>query len=663
MSVADRAAAPPIIIPGEICRDFEHSSRLEWLETNHTGAYAMGTAAGVNTRRYHALLLASLHPPADRYSLLSRVEERITVDGNAFELATVQYPGVVQPHGFDLLEEFRLDPFPIWRYHAGGVVIEKTLCLLDCQQSVLLRYTASRPCRLEARVLLAFRDYHSLAHHNTAVRMAATEHSGAVTFTPYPDLPPLTFLHSGKFQGHGGWYLNHEYLREFERGLDFREDLFSPGSLVFDLRPERSAWFIATIEPGRLASPIDAAAVEGMLRVEAKRRRFERGNSFEARLCDALDQFRVRRFDGRSSLVAGYPWFSDWSRDALIGLPALLEMSFPAREAKDILQMLVENRSQGLLPNRFLDQKSKPEYNSADAALWFFIAADDLINRTKDHAFLQSILFPAAEDILAWHFRGTLGGVRVDPADHLLAAGSADTQLTWMDARVAGRPVTPRNGKAVELNALWYNALRIAARWAEMLSQNDRRDAYESAARDTLASFRQKFWNAARGCLYDVLGPDKPDPRIRPNQLFALSLPFPLLEREQARSVMRVGREKLLTPMGIRTLDPADPSYCPRFEGTPPQRDAAYHQGTVWPWLVGPFVNAYLYAYGESEESVRFCRQIVSRFEEQLVVCCLGSLAEVYDGETPQRPGGCPAQLWSVAQVALAWKRVNETTG
>jgi predicted glycogen debranching enzyme len=660
MSVADGAAALPIIISGEICRDFERSSRLEWLETNHTGAYAMGTVAGVNTRRYHALLLASLRPPADRYSILSRVEERVTIGGSAFELATVQYPGVVQPRGFDLLEEFRLDPFPIWRYCTGDATVEKTLCLLDRQQSVLVRYSASRPCRLEARILLAFRDYHSLTHRNIAVRMAATEQSAAVTFTPYQDLPPLTIMHSGEFQGGSDWYFNNEYLRELERGLDFREDLFSPGSFAFDIAPDRPAWFIATIEPGQFASPPDTATVESILQSEAKRRRFERETSFEARLSRALDQFRVWRFDARPSLIAGYPWFTGWSRDALTSLPALLAMGFPSREAKEILQMLAEHRSQGLLPNRFLDRKSAPEYNTADASLWFFIAADDLIERAKDPAFLQSILFPAAEDILPWHFRGTYDSIRADPADHLLAAGTAGTQLTWMDARVAGRPVTPRNGKPVEVNALWYNALRIAAKWAEMLGHNDRRDAYEATARAVLSSFREKFWNAAAGCLYDVLGPDKPDARIRPNQLFALSLPFPLLEPEQARSVMRAVQEKLLTPMGIRTLDPADPSYCPRYKGAMPERDAAYHQGTVWPWLIGPFVNAYLYAYGESADSIRLCRGILSRFEEQLTACCLGSLAEVYDAEPPQRPGGCPAQLWSVAQVALARKRVAQ---
>lgn len=660
MSVAEPiTAVPPIVIPGEVCRDFERSSHLEWLETNHTGAYTMGTVAGVNTRRYHSLLLASLRPPAERYSILPRVEERVTINGAAFELGTVQYPGTVQPRGFELLEEFRLDPFPIWRYRAQDATIEKTVCLLDRQQSVLLRYSSSQPCRLEVRLFLAFRDYHSLGHRNTAVRTAATEQNGAVAFTPYRDLPPVSVLHSGAFHAHSDWYLNQEYLRELDRGLDFREDLFSPGNLAFDLAPGQNAWLIATLEPERFPSPPDAAAIESVLESEAKRRRFPRSTPFETSLSRALDQFRIRRFDGRPSLIAGYPWFTDWSRDLLIGLPALLAMGFPSKEAREMLQLLLERRSQGLLPNRFPDREAPLEYNTADASLWFFVAANHLMDQAGDSAFLQSALFPAAEDIIAWHFRGTGDRIRVDPADHLLAAGTPDTQLTWMDARVSGKPVTPRNGKPVEINALWYNALKIAAKWAAMLGRNDRREAYEAAARETLQSFRDHFWNEDEGCLYDVLGPDGPDVRIRPNQLFALSLPFPLLESKQARSVIRVVQKKLLTPMGIRTLDPMDPAYCPRYEGMLPERDAAYHQGTVWPWLMGPFVQAYLYACGESERTVGFCGKLLSRFEGQLTACCLGSLAEVYDAEPPQRPGGCPAQLWSVAQIALTLKRVN----
>jgi predicted glycogen debranching enzyme len=656
MSVADRAAAPPIVISGEICRDFERSSRLEWLDTNHTGAFAMGTVAGVNTRRYHAHFIASLHPPAARYSILPRVEELLFVGGSAYELATVQYPGTVEPRGFALLDQFRIDPFPIWRYQVAGAVVEKSICLLERQQTALIHYSAEQPCKLAVRLFVSFRDYHSLTRRNPALRNEPSVVNGQITLAPYSGLPPLSIFHSGKFEAAPDWYYNHEYLRELERGLDFREDLFSPGWLIFELTPEEPAWFLATLEPARYAAAPDSRQIATILQSEIHRRHFERGTEFAAELARALDQFRAFRFDGRPELMAGYPWFTSWSRDTLVALPGLLALDFPTGEAKELLQMLADSRSQGLLPNRFRDDAA-PEYNTADASLWFFVAGHALMQRTHDRAFLQSVLFPAAEDILGWHFRGTHFRTSIDAADQLLRAGTPETQLTWMDARVSGAPVTSRYGKPVEINALWYNALRIAAEWASALGRSDRSAAYGDAAAAVLASFRKKFWNSKLGCLYDVVRPAEQEERIRPNQLFALSLPFPLLEGEPARQVLETVQKKLLTPVGIRTLAPEDPCYRSRFEGSLAERDAAYHQGTAWPWLMGPFVSAYLYVHGYSVEAKRFCHELLQRFEQELTACCLGSLAEVYDAEAPQRPQGCPAQLWSVAEIARAWEQ------
>ena len=637
-------------MPGDVCRDFERSSRLEWLETNHTGAYAMGTVAGVNTRRYHSLLIASFAPPADRYSILPRVEERIVLDWQTYELAAVQYPGTVQPRGFELMEEFGIDPFPRWRYRAGAASVEKTICLIDGRQSVLVRYEASEVCTLEVRLLFSFRDYHSLTRQNGALQNRIAERPGRVSFKPYADLPDLTVFHDGIFGRDGVWYLNHEYLRELDRGLDFREDLYSPGLLTFDIGPRRPAWFIATLEAQSLRAGVD---IERILKAEAHRR------SFPCKLERALDQFRITRSDGQASLIAGYPWFTDWSRDTLISMPALSAAGFADSESKSIIEMLLAHRSQGVLPNRFLDAGSKPEYNTADATLWLFVAAHQWMKRTHDEQFLRDVLYPAARDILEWHRRGTYHHIQVDPEDHLLSAGTAETQLTWMDAKVGDTPVTPRNGKAVEINALWYNALRIIARWAAALSRHDDEAALDAEAEFVLASFRAKFWNRARGCLYDVITTSACDPRIRPNQLFALSLPFPLLEPAEARQIVRLVEQELITPVGLRTLEPRDPAYQPRFEGPPSQRDAAYHQGAAWPWLIGPFVAAYLYAFGETDESVAHCREIVRRLERELAACCLGSLSEIYDAEQPQRPSGCPVQLWSVAQFILVSQRLN----
>lgn len=638
MSVADARETGCFTVKKAVCRDFERSSQLEWLATNHTGGFAMGTVAGVNTRRYHALLVGSLHPPGDRFVILSRAEEQVTIAGETFELATVQYPGVVRPAGYSLLDEFRVDPSPTWRYDLGAARVEKTICLLNGEQAVLIRYEASASCRLAVRLLLAFRDYHSLTRQNTALDTRFRESDRRLSFKPYGDLPELSVRHSGaSFQPDGLWFNNHEYLRELERGLDFREDLYSPGLLVFDLEPGRPAWLVASLNEAAQHDTGTEPRLRGLRR--------------------ALDRFRIVRIDGRPSLIAGYPWFTDWSRDTLISLPALHRAGFPHSETKDILDLLVNQRRQGLVPNRFSDLHSIPEYNTADATLWLFIAAHDYIEATGDLVFLRDVLYPAVRDSLAWHYRGTDFNIRVDPVDGLLMAGSEDTQLTWMDARVDGRPVTPRNGKPVEINAFWYNVLKIASQWAAQLGSDAEQRQYEVDAARVLQSFQQKFWNEQRGCLYDVLTSPVPDARIRPNQLFALSLPFPLLDKARARRLVETVQAVLLTPVGLRTLDPADPDYCPRYEGS--TRDRAYHQGTVWPWLIGPFVNAYLFVNDDSADAFQFCRDLLSRMEEEFYTCCLGSLSEVYDGEPPQRPGGCPAQLWSVAQFYLASQRVN----
>ncbi len=664
MSVADRPESASWTIPRAVCRDFERASRLEWLDTNHTGAFAMGTVAGVNTRRYHALLIASLKPPADRYSILPRIEERVTIGGNSFNLATVQYPGAVEPQGFETLEEFRLAPFPVWRYRCGSAAIQKSVCLLNNQQSVLVWYEATAPCRLEARLFLSFRDYHSLVHQNNAFRNDQRVAQGSVSFAPYPDLPEMTALHNGIFQGDGVWYRNHEYLRELERGLDYREDLFSPGALIFDVTPQRRSWFIATLEPQNVPLLIDETDLKSIIAAEAERRQFVAATQLQSAqlklsLIRALDQFRISRSDGRPSLIAGYPWFTDWSRDTLISLPALRIAGFPQRETKEILEMLVRERWQGLIPNRFSDQHGSPEYNTADATLWWFVAAHDLIERTEDLDLLRDVFYPAAIDIVNWHRRGTQFGIGVDPVDHLLHAGSDETQLTWMDAKVAGSPVTPRAGKPVEINALWYNALRILAKWSETLGYREEQAAANADADQVLSAFRNAFWNAERGCLYDLVTASWGDTSVRPNQLFALSLPYPLIDRERARMIVKIVQEQLLTPAGIRTLEPGDPHYQPRFQGSLPDRDRAYHEGTVWPWLMGPFIAAYLYAQGESLAAIAFCRNLTRHLENELQARCLGSLSEVYDAEMPQYPGGCPAQLWSVAQFIVAVERLG----
>ncbi|HML17880.1 MAG TPA: amylo-alpha-1,6-glucosidase [Bryobacteraceae bacterium] len=578
-------------IDRDTLRDFARSSKLEWLETNGTGAFAMGTVAGVNTRRYHALLAAPVDRSLRRYVLLSRLEEEV----NGAALGACQYPGVVAGQGYLLLEHFDSFPCASWTWRIGDATIEKQVYLIGRRQAVVARYRASRALAIRVRPFLAYRDYHSLGRKREDV---------------FGALPPLTFDHQGRFEPSADWYYNVEYLDELDRGLDFREDLYTPGVIVLDVKPEEWSPVVASIEPASYSEPSHRA-----------------------------EPFTVTRA-GRPTILAGYPWFTDWGRDAMISLPGLLIAAGRLDEARAILEGFLAHRDRGLIPNRFPDAGETPQYNSADATLWMFQAVRAYLDAGGDRSFLRDVFYPAAKEILDWHRRGTWFGIGADPADHLLRCGA---QLTWMDTRY-----TPRAGKPVEINALWHGALSLMARWAGELG-DARARAFREEAETIRDSFRAKFWNPERACLYDCAG----DPRLRPNQIFAVSLPFGLLERRQQQAAVRAVHRELLTPLGLRTLEPGDPDYKARYAGGPDERDAAYHQGTVWPWLMGPFVDAYLTACGASEKNLAYCRGLAGTLEAQAArQGCPDSIAEIYDAEPPHRARGCPAQAWSVAEIA-----------
>jgi len=598
----------PLFAGTEICRDFARSSKLEWLETNGTGAFAMGTVAGVNTRRYHALLVASLAPGSGRRVLFARIEEEAVVDGRSFALGACQYPGSVTPRGFELLEEFRPEPCATWVYNLGGIRLEKQVYLVEGRPAVVVRYRADRALTLRVRPFLADRDYHSLQH--------AGNWSSTV----------LQFHSAAKFIEEPHWYYNVEYLEELDRGLDFREDLYTPGVFMLDLKP--GEWT-------PLCASADGTALQETLWGDAPAKR---------------DPFVVRRADGRPTIIAGYPWFTDWGRDTMISLPGLLIAQGRLNEARQIIEGFLNRRNRGIIPNRFPDAGETPEYNTADATLWMFQAMRHWLAAGGDRTFLRDVFYPAAKDILDWHRRGTWYGIGVDPTDHLLRAGGPGTQLTWMDAKAGDWVVTPRDGKPVEINALWHAALCLMADWGD--------DGCRAEALAVRESLRAKFWNAERECLYDVLAEDGPVSKLRPNQIFAVSLENDLLERERQQAVVRIVERELLTPVGLRTLERGDPEYKPRYQGGPAERDGAYHQGTVWPWLMGPFIDAYLCAFGRTPETLAYCRGLVERFEDAVTRGpCLGSVPEIYDAEEPragepQRARGCPAQAWSVAELA-----------
>jgi glycogen debranching enzyme len=610
--------------------DLDRARKLEWLETNGLGGYASSTVCGMNTRRYHGLLVAALKPPVGRMVLLSKIEETVIADGERYELGVNQYPGAVHPRGDRWLEEFRLAPFPVFLYRVAGREIEKRVYMARGSNTVVVEYELrGAPCGLELRPLIAFRDYHATMRRNDALDSRLEIGDGVVGVRPYEGCPGLRFAHGGGEVGHSeDWYFDFEYERERERGLDYREDLFQPFVLRYRLSGEV-----------RVVVSTDA-------KPQAPRR--EKGcgpQGLVERLKAASDAYLVKRGEGHT-VIAGYHWFADWGRDTMIALPGLTLAAGRFQEARGILREFARSVDQGMLPNRFPDAGETPEYNTVDATLWFFEAARAYAEASGDWAFVREELLPVFEDIAAWHVRGTRYGIRVDE-DGLLACGEPGVQLTWMDAKVGDWVVTPRHGKPVEIQALWYNALRIL----ESLGGGGRYGEMAGKARE---SFEAQFWNKDAGCLFDVVDGPARDGSIRPNQLFAVSLAYPLLEGGRARMVVdRVERE-LLTPMGPRSLSPHDPRYRGRYEGGVWERDSAYHQGTVWPWLMGPFVTAYLRVHGGTDAARAQVRRWLREFEAHLEEAGLGHVSEIADGDSPHTPRGCIAQAWSVAELLRA---------
>ena len=638
-----------------VCGDLGRARKLEWLETNGTGGFASSTIIGLNTRRYHGLLTAAVNPPAGRALLLSKLEETLLIDGRHYDLSTNQYAGAVYPQGHRYLKEFRLEPFPIFVYQAEAVEIVKRVFLPQGENTVVVEYQARLPqgaaAVLEVRPLIAFRDYHATTHYNDALDKTVRAEPGLASVAPYHGLPALYFAHDAeKLEPSGNWYFNFEYSEELERGLDAHEDLFNPFVLRFILRPGSVATVIASTE--RHA----AQDAPGLRQREFARRAgiAAAGPSedpFITQLTRAAGQFIVRRGE-LHSVIAGYHWFADWGRDTMIALPGLTLATRRFDAARDILQAFANSADRGMLPNRFVESGEAPEYNTADATLWLFEAIRAYLQYSGDPEFVRG-LYPKLTKILDWHFRGTRFGIHAD-TDGLLACGEPGVQLTWMDAKVGDWVVTPRIGKPVEIQALWHNALRVMADLAAKLGDTQTASAFTDRAGLARKSFETQFWNAEAGCLYDVIDGGAKDASMRPNQIFAVSLHHDLLRPEQQRSIVDAVERELLTPLGLRSLSPKDPQYRGRYEGGVRDRDGAYHQGTVWPWLMGPFVSAYLKVHGRSEDARRQARAWMEPFEQHLQTAGLGQISEIADGDPPQTPRGCIAQAWSVAELLRA---------
>ncbi len=630
----------------------------EWLEADGLGGFASGTVSGLRTRRYHGLLLVARKPPTDRILLVHGFDAWLEAGDGRIGLSSQAYlPDVTDREGALRIESFSADPWPRWRLRlpAGGV-IQHDLFVAHGAPLVALRWSfsgaavADTVARLCVRPFLSGRDYHALHRENPSFRFEPElQGDERLRFRPYPDVPAVRVLANGRFRSEPLWYRGFRYDAERERGFEHSEDLAAPGVFDFDLRlGDAYLIFAAGAAEDRIGSGDRSAELVYRELESAERARRAR---FASPLLRAADAYLVRRGHGHT-IVAGYPWFTDWGRDTFIALRGLCLATGRLELAREILLEWSGAVSQGMLPNRFPDAGETPEYNAVDASLWFVVAVHELFEAQASAGGpispgQRERLIAACTAILEGYTRGTRYGIRMD-SDGLLAAGAKGVQLTWMDAKIGDFVVTPRIGKPVEIQALWANALALASTW-------DAR--WEKPALRVSEAFDARFWCEAGGHLCDVVDVDhaagSSDASFRPNQIFAVGgLPQMLLGGERARRVVDAVEQRLLTPLGLRSLAPGEPGYTPHYAGGPAERDRAYHQGTVWPWLIGPFVEAWVRVRGNTSEARAEARQrFLPPLEAHLSDAGIGHVSEIADAEAPHRPAGCPFQAWSLGEL------------
>jgi predicted glycogen debranching enzyme len=647
----------------EICGSLEQAEEREWLVTNGIGGFASGTVSGNLTRRYHGLLLAALHPPVGRTLMVAKFEETVRYDGVDYRLSTNRWvSGTVEPKGYLNIESFHLEgTTPVWRFAVADALLEKRIWMQQGENTTFVHYSlirASQPLELEGKALVNYRDYHSTTHAGNW-QMQIEKSGNSVMITAFDGATPF-YLSSreASIDTRHDWYRDYFLPLEQYRGLDTSEDHLLAGTFHWRLEQEQGATVVLSTNPN--------AELDGAKALVDRR-------SFEDRLLEdwnaandsllltpwleqlavSANQFIVKRElphdpDARS-IIAGYHWFGDWGRDTMIALPGLLITTGQYESARKVLLAFARYVDRGMLPNNFPDSDGTPEYNTVDAALWYFEAVRQYFAATGDCETIAT-LFPVLSEIINAHIAGTRYNIHVDESDGLLYAGEAGVQLTWMDARVGAKVITPRIGKPVEINALWYNALCTMANLAPTVGETA--EPFKILAERAKISF-QKFWNEPAGFCYDVI--DSPglgnDSSLRPNQILAVSLPESPLSNDQQKSVVDVCARRLLTSHGLRSLAMGTADYDGHYGGSPQHRDGIYHQGTVWGWLIGPFVLAHLRVYRNPE----MARGFLEPMRNQITIAGLGTLSEIFDGDAPFHPRGCIAQAWTVGEVLRAW--------
>jgi predicted glycogen debranching enzyme len=667
----------------EICGDLPAALRREWLVTNGLGSYASSTLAGVNTRSYHGLLVAALNPPVDRTVLVSGFIEWATYDGKRYPLSANEFAdGTVDPQGYIHLESFILEgALPVWTYALGDALIERRIWMAYGANTAYVLYRllrGSREAQLEITPLVTYRGFHGLSFGQGWQPGVEAGARDAIVRAFDGAVPFAVLASDGQFTPGGGWWWNFKFRAETERGLNDRGDLYAPGTFSTSLRRGDRFALTLTTEIGKpgFDDVAYAAAYERQKQL-LRTAGVENAHPVVQQLTLAADQFIVERQPApaasssqgeaqpqtteqrrNKTIIAGYHWFNDWGRDTMIALRGLTLATGRQQDAANILRSFAQYVADGLLPNNFPDQSGVvPGYNTADATLWYVIAVAAYAQATGDTTLADELL-PVLRSVVDHHTRGTRYHIGVDPQDGLLRAGEPGVQLTWMDAKVGELVVTPRIGKPVEINALWYNTLRILA--TLLAARGDSAAAEYAVQADRVrASFLARFRRPDNPNLADVVdGPNGDDWTVRPNQIFAVSLPFPLLEGGEATAVVDAVGRVLLTSYGLRSLSPDDPAYRGTYGGNQYQRDTSYHQGPVWTWLIGPYAEAHYRAYGNSAAALA----LLEPFEDHLRDAGLGSVSEILEGNPPHLPRGCIAQAWGVAEVLRLWRQLDPTS-
>lgn len=633
----------------------EQGIQREWLLTNGIGGFSCSTIIGMNSRRYHGLLIASLNPPVERHLILSSISEMVLINNKEYYLHSFMTPNFTA-HGEYYLETFTFNEIPKFQYRIGSMRIEKKVCLRYGKNQVAVVYKIKNAvnCKIQLTPLINFRNYHYLSQ--SRFMNFSTEISDKTMFiTPFNmDRQIYIVCSDGKAVKNHCFFYNMDYAYEHERGLNGTEDHYIPGYYDIEVNEgeDKTITFICSFN-----EPFDLLDGEIIIEEEVRRQKNIlseiNGDEFLRKLVLAADNFIVQRNSTNSkSVIAGYPWFTDWGRDTMIALTGLTLATKRYKDARDILYTFAKYEKDGLIPNVFLDGDNEPAYNTVDAALWFFQAVYNYIQYTGDIKFVKEELLTVLKRIINAYKQGTAFNIKMDK-DFLISAGSEYTQLTWMDAKVGDWVVTPRHGKAVEINSLWYNAVMIMSHILENVGENN--NDYVKLSENIKKNFLELFWNEQEGCLYDVVNEYGRDGKIRPNQILAVSLSFPVLSGKYAKSVVDTVYQKLYTAHGLRTLYHNDPAYRGVYIGDQYQRDGAYHQGTVWVWPLGQFITAYAKVYREEKNLAETLKSFFLPFHDHLKDACIGNISEIFDGNEPLIARGSFAQAWSVSEILRSY--------